>query len=120
MTTLPKVPLNPVFLHQLEIMKAIVEGKQIQTRRHNNTQWDDWLGLNNSYKYLNFEMFAFRVKPPEPRVFYTVLRSTGEAIAVKATESEAEQTVKELNGGLGLLAYRPYSYIKVVEEIKES
>ena len=67
---------------------------------------------------MNFAQFEFRIKPPEPRVFYTILRSTGEAISFEETESEAEQRVKEYNSNIALRRYYPYSYIKVVEEIK--
>ena len=117
MTTSPKVTLNAAFLHQLEIMKALAEGTQVQARPINTTAWVDY-EPSSLYQSMNFLSYEFRIKPPEPRVFYLMLRANGEFIDTFTEEKVAHSRLHIYNTGPCLVKHQPYTCIKVVEEIK--
>lgn len=117
MTTSPKVTLNAAFLHQLEIMKAIAEGKQVQSRPINATAWSDY-NPSELYQSMNFTNFEFRIKPPDPRVLYLILCANGEHICTLTEEKVAHSMLYSYNTDPRLAKHQPHTCIKVVEEIK--
>ena len=119
MTTLPnKVSLNPTFLHQLEIMNAIAEGKQVQSKPKESLGL--WVDYNPStmYQSMNFLRYDFRIKPGEPRVFYVLLRADGTVVYTSTEEKKVQTSMRDNNADPYLTRLQPYTYIKVVEEIK--
>ncbi len=117
MTTSPKVTLNAAFLHQLEIMKALAEGTQVQARPINTTAWSDY-EPSSLYQSMNFLSYEFRIKSPDPRVFYLILRANGEHLCTLTEEKVARSMLCSYNADPRLAKHQPCTCIKVVEEIK--
>lgn len=78
-----------LLLTRLDVLKAFADGKTIQ-HKGLNTEWGDVV-----FPSLDLVHYQYRIKPPEPLVWYTAVDARGKIfMGVYATKAERENALK--------------------------